>query len=399
MSQSLSPLAARLAVALDRERLLGRLRSLVRTPSENPPGDEAAVGALTLGYCEELGLDVVVHEAVPGRPNIVARWSLGDGPTVAFCSHIDVVPIGDRSLWTHDPLGAEVVGGRLHGRGSSDAKGCVAAALEAVAILKSVGARLSGTLELVLVSDEEAMGFKGAGYLLEEAIIGPDCAIVGEPTGLRVVRAQRGGCWMRLTARGRAAHGSEPSRGINAITRMAAVLLELEASLPDITHPALGAPTISTGTISGGAKVNVIPAECVAEVDRRTIPGETRASVLAGIEGAIERARRRYPDVDVSTEVVFFAEPFEVAADAPLVRTVAAATGEVLGRDAELMGFRGASDARFFAERGADAVLLGPGDISLAHTADESIDLVELEQGALSYAVSFARLLGERADG
>lgn len=386
-------MTADFATFADRDRLVDRLQQLVRTPSENPPGEEAAAAALTSAFCNELGLDVEAHEIEPGRPSVVARWRGGDGPTLCYCSHIDVVPAGDPALWERDPYSGAIEGGRMHGRGSSDAKGPVAAALEAVAILRAAGWTPNGTLELALVADEETMGFKGAGHLVEQKILAPDVAIVGEPTSLRVVRAQRGASWFRLTTRGVAGHGSAPERGVNAIKHMAEVLLHLEDTLPDVTHPLVGGPTINVGTIRGGEKVNIIPAACVAEIDRRTVPGETRESVVAGIEEAVERARRRFPDVDAHVDLAFFAESFEVPAEARVVTTAVDAISTTTGRAVDVIGFRGASDARFLFETGADVIVCGPGDITLAHTARESIDLAELEHGAVAYAKAFASLL------
>jgi acetylornithine deacetylase/succinyl-diaminopimelate desuccinylase family protein len=379
---------------VDRRRLTDRLARLVSIESENPPGREAEVAAATADYCRDLGLEVEVHELDRDRPSVVARWRGGPGPTVGYCSHLDVVPAGDRGAWGRDPYGAEIADGRMFGRGSSDAKGPMAAALEAIAVLRESGFEPSGTLELALVADEESGGFKGAAFLVEEKLIQPEVAIVGEPSALRIVRAQRGIAWSRITTKGVAAHGSAPERGVNAIVHMAAIVGALQEKLPDITHPVVGGPTIGVGTIHGGDKVNMIPALCVAEIDRRTIPGETEEQVLAQFEAAIEKARATHPDVDATPEIVSWGSPFELRADAPLVETLAVAVAEVTGRDAEQIGFRGTSDARFLAEAGADVVVFGPGEIELAHTARESIDLDQLETGALCYALAFARLLG-----
>ena len=378
---------------VERDRLVDRLQQLVRVPSENPPGEEAAVASLTSTLCKELGLDVTEHEAEPGRPSVVARWEGAAGPTLCYCSHIDVVPAGDPGLWTRDPYSGAIDDCRMHGRGSSDAKGPVAAALEAVAALKDAGWEPVGTLELALVADEETMGFKGAGYLVEQGVLAPDVAIVGEPTSLRVVRAQRGASWFRLMTKGVAGHGSAPERGVNAIKHMAEVVLHLEDTLPEVSHPLLGGPTISVGTIRGGEKVNIIPAACMTEIDRRTVPGETKESVIASVEEAVERARRRFPDIEASLELAFYAKPFEVAAGARVVTEMVAAIEAVSGAPVDVIGFRGASDARFLFETGADVIVCGPGDIALAHTARESIDLTELTLGAAAYARAFSALL------
>lgn len=383
-----------LATFLDSKRLVDRLRRLVQAPSENPPGEEAEAGRLAAEMCTELGLEVAVIEVVENRPNVIARWESSEGPTLGYCSHIDVVPAGNRALWEHDPFGADIAGGVMHGRGACDAKGPVAAALEAVAVLKGSGFEPAGALELELVADEETMGFKGAGHLVAEGICSPDIAIVGEPTSLRVVRAQRGACWMRLETLGLAGHGSAPERGRSAIMHMAEIVSHLEDTLPDVTHDVLGGPSINVGTIHGGEKVNIVPASCVIEIDRRSVPGESEESVLDSVRAAIGRAATRHPEIDADLEMSFFGQPFEIADDARVVTTMAAAVAEVTDKDAELAGFRGASDARFFADAGIEVIVCGPGDIKVAHTAREHLDLAELEQAALAYALAFARLLG-----
>ena len=296
-------------------------------------------------------------------------------------------------MWSKEPFGAEIEDGLLHGRGACDAKGPVTAALEAVQVLKESGFEPRGTLELELVADEETMGFEGAGYLVDQKIISPDVAIVGEPTSLRVVRAQRGACWLTLTTKGVAGHGSAPERGVSAIRHMAEIIRHLEEKLPDVSHPILGGPSINVGTIAGGAKVNIVPASCVIEVDRRSLPGESLEDVVESVQAAVDTARDRFPDLDANIDASFYAAPFEIDENSTLVRHCLDAVAEATGRDGELMGFRGASDARFLAEAGAEVVVWGPGDISLAHTAREHVELAEVATCAEAYARAFARLL------
>jgi acetylornithine deacetylase/succinyl-diaminopimelate desuccinylase family protein len=338
-------------------------------------------------------VDVAVHESEPGRPNVIARMGNGRGPNLTYCSHIDVVPVGNPALWERDPFSAHVADGVMHGRGSADAKGPCAAAIEAVALLLESGVELNGTLELALVSDEEAMGFKGAGWLVAEGIVRPDIAIVGEPTSLRLVRAQRGANWIRITTHGLAGHGSAPERGRNAIKYMSELVLQLEATVPDLSHEVLGGPSLNVGTISGGEKVNIIPAGCTIEVDRRSIPGETPEDLLGQMEEAIELAKQRFPELSATVELMFAGNPFEVDEDSEVVQKMSGAIEAVTGNPAELIGFRGASDARFMAEIGAQTVVFGPGDIATAHTAREHVRLDEVEACAAIYAGAFASLL------
>lgn len=378
---------------LDERRLTERLQLLVRARSENPPGDEAVAAQVAADMCESIGMDVRSVEIEPGRPSVIARMEFGDGPTLGYCSHIDVVPAGPESEWSVPPFDAVLSNGSLFGRGSSDAKGPVAAAIEATKLLVDARADLAGTLELEFVADEETMGFKGAGRLVADKTIHPDVAIVGEPTSLRIVSAQRGASWIRITTTGMAAHGSAPERGVSAIKHMSEIVRCLERTLPDVTHPVVGGPSLNVGTISGGSKVNMVPSSCTIEVDRRTIPGETKDDVLESVARAVDLARETYPDLDAAVELEFYAPPFEVNEDAALVGHVKSAVGDALGRPAELTGFRGASDARFFAEAGIDVLVCGPGDISVAHTVRESISLQELADGAVAYALAFAKVL------
>lgn len=380
---------------LDERRLVERLVALVRAESENPPGNEKQAAEITAAFCEDMGLSVEMHETEPGRPSVVARWVGEPGRTLTYCSHIDVVPAGDPGLWAHDPYSGHVEDGRLYGRGSGDAKGPCAAALEAVAILKATGFRPQGTLELAFVADEESGGFKGAAPLVEQGVLTPSVAIVGEPTSLRVVRAQRGIAWLKISTHGVAGHGSAPERGISAVRHMADLILRLEETLPDIEHPLLGRPTINVGTIAGGEKLNIIPASCVIEVDRRIVPGEDEASMLASIEDAIALTRRRFPEVDARVQVVSMGDPFEVPESSEVVQQAVAAIAAVTREVPEIVGFRGASDARFMADAGADVIVCGPGDIQLAHTAREYIEISELRSAAVAYGLMFAGLLGD----
>ena len=198
---------------------------------------------------------------------------------------------------------------------------------------------------------------------------------------------------MKIVTRGQAVHGSAPERGVSAIKHMAEIISHLEETLPDITHDVVGGPSINVGTIQGGTKVNIVPAYCIAEVDRRSIPGETEESVVASVQAAIDLAKKRYPDIDATIELPIYGKPFEVSPDSAVLKDVIAAVADATGAEGETVGFRGSSDARFFAEAGSDVVVCGPGDITVAHTAHEYIDLDQLVRGAVGYASAFARLL------
>ncbi len=240
MSQSVGDQAVDLATHLDRDRLTGRLQQMVRMGSENPPGLEKEVAELVASFCREVGLEVTCYEGEPDRPSVVARLERGEGrrlPTAhtSTSSRSETRGCGTGTLSAVTSRTAGCSGGAR-----PDAKGPVAAALEAVEILLATGTPLRGTLELAFVADEETMGFKGAGFLVKERILEPDVAIVGEPTSLRLVRAQRGANWFQIRTKGVAGHGSAPERGVSAIKHMAEIVLQLDALLPDVTHDLLG---------------------------------------------------------------------------------------------------------------------------------------------------------------
>jgi GNAT superfamily N-acetyltransferase len=175
----------------------------------------------------------------------------GAGPTLAWNGHLDTVPVGSLDTWSVDPFAGEVVDGKLIGRGACDMKGPIAAALAAAAALGRAGVELRGTLTFHLAADEEHAGIHGTKVLWEQGLLTQDATIVGEPSELALGLAERGGAWVTATAYGKAAHGSQPHRGVNAITSMAGFLLRLPEVLPQIEHPLCGRPTVNAALIEG----------------------------------------------------------------------------------------------------------------------------------------------------
>lgn len=267
--------AAAVAATVDPAEVLRYARALIAAPSENPGGTEDEAAAVATSILGAFGARTRTVRSDEGRPSVIGVLGDGARPTLAWNGHLDVVPAGARDNWTHGPWDGDVVDGRLIGRGSADMKGPVAAALAAGAAIVRAGIPLTGTLEFHLAADEELAGLHGTKVLWERGLLTPDAAIVGEPSDLQIGLAQRGGAWITLTAYGRAAHGSQPHRGVNAITTMARYLLRLPEVLPDITHPLAGSPSVNAALISGGTAPNVVPDRCVVDVDRRIVPGET----------------------------------------------------------------------------------------------------------------------------
>jgi succinyl-diaminopimelate desuccinylase len=383
------------AQAVDPDEVLSFARALIAAPSENPGGTEDAAAAVATDILTSLGARPHTIRSDAGRPSVLGALGDGSRPKLAWNGHLDVVPAGARDTWTHGPWDGDVADGALLGRGSADMKGPIAAALAAGSALVRAGVELRGTLEYHLAADEELAGIHGTRVLWERGLLDPDAAIVGEPSELQIGLAERGGAWVTLTAYGRAAHGSQPHLGVNAITSMARYLLRLPEVLSGIEHPLVGGPTVNAALISGGSAPNVVPDRCVVDVDRRIVPGETDPElVLAPFRALAERIAQEYPDIRIEAELREWTEAAEAAADTSLVRTARAAVAAETGRDPDLVGFTGITDARFYINQvGVPTIILGPGSLTVAHTANESVPVADLVSAARIYARIFTTFL------
>lgn len=382
--------------AIDPHELVRILTDLVRLPSQNPGNDEGAVASYVADYCEGLGLEVTTADALPGRPNVVARLH-GErpGPVLALNSHLDTVPASEG--WTDDPFGGVVRDGRVWGLGAGDAKGQIVAMLGALRALVETGTRLAGQVVFTAVADEE-MGSQGAREVVKGLRV--DYAVIGEPTRLKVGIAHRGSVRPRIVVHGKTAHSSMPRLGINAIFKMRKILEVLERyvdSLDAHRHPLIGPPSGTVTIIRGGHKESAVPDRCEIILDRRMVPGESQEVVIGHIEGLLRDTARRDPELRVGIEgyLPTSGPPSETPPDARLVGLAVEAVGEVTGMPGELYGAGFGCDMTHFRAIGAEAVILGPGDIDRAHRPDEYIGIDELASGARVYAALIRRLFGQ----
>lgn len=372
--------------------LTGLLKALVAIPSVNPdlvPGaaGEAAIGEYVADYCRALGLEVSRQEVAPGRANVLARLRApGATRTLLFDSHLDTQALdamGDRAL------SGDVVDGRLYGRGACDDKASLAAMLYMLRLLVARRERLNAdVLFLGSIGEEHLMNgiktFQASGVKV-------DAAIVGEPTDLKVVIAHKGFLRFTLTTHGNAAHTANPEQGDNAVYQMAEVVRFVRDVLAnrwaERSHPLLGSPTVTIGRIWGGVAVNVVPDTCVVEVDRRTLPTENPESILADVDAALAELRQAHPEVKVTREQPFAVDHgLDTPPDAQVVRAAADACQAVLGR-AEVVGVRYGTNASTLSGVGkVPTIVLGPGSILQAHTADEYVPLDEVAAAARIYA-------------
>jgi acetylornithine deacetylase len=361
-----------------RPDLTALLSELVALDSVNPslvPGGagETEIAAFIAGWARDAGLEAELLEETPGRPSVLVRApGTGGGRTLLLCGHTDTVNVEGMT----DPHVPRMDGDRLYGRGAYDMKAGVAAAL--IATRDAARMELAGDVVVAAVADEEH-----ASVGVQEALraVSADAAIVTEPTELEIVVAHRGFVWSEVEVTGRAAHGSRPHLGVDAIVKMGAVLTELGAlddALGAREHPLLGRGSVHASVIEGGVELSSYPAQCVVGLERRTLPGETPADVEGELAGLLDRCRSADAELEVEQRTLLVREPFEVGEGTELVGVVRAAAAEVLP---EAPGVGGASywaDAAFIAAAGVPTVMFGPGGEG-AHAIEEWVSLADTE--------------------
>jgi acetylornithine deacetylase len=395
------------------ERLVA---DLVAIDSVNPalvPGGagEEEVAAFVARWLADAGLEVEVVEAGPGRPSVVGTArGRGGGRTLMLNGHVDTVGVEGM----REPHVPHVRDGRLYGRGGYDMKAGVAACMLAAAA--AVDAGLAGDVIVTAVADEEHASV-GVQAVLER--FRADACVVAEPTGLEVVVAHKGFAWWEIEAIGRAAHGSRPDLGVDAIAALGPVLVgvsELGRSLAARPHELLGPGSVHASLISGGQELSSYPDRCVLGIERRTVPGETAEQLGAELELLVavgderaatpptgEAAAGAWPAAADATATAGLAElrgrttlvraPFEVDPAEPIVATLREQAAALLGREPRVQGHSAWMDAAFTSAAGIPTVVFGPSGAG-AHEVEEWVDLASVRDCAevlLATASAFCR--------
>ena len=366
------------------------LAAMVAIDSVNPSlvaggAGEREIAAYVADWARAAGLEVEVLEATPGRPSVVVRaLGMGGGRSLLLCGHLDTV--GSEGM---DDPGVRVEGDRLHGRGAYDMKAGVAAAL--IACREAAGLGLAGDVVVAAVADEEHASL-GVQEVLET--VRADAAIVTEPTELEIVVAHKGFVWAEIEVTGRAAHGSRPHLGVDAISKTGPILTALgalDAGLGARTHPLLGRGSVHASVIRGGEELSTYPARCVVGLERRTLPGETPPSIEAELTSLLERCGRADPELEAEVRTLLFRDPFEVPREAEIVATVRAAATEVLGTPPAIGGASYWADAAFIASAGIPTVMFGPAGEG-AHAAREWVSISSTEAVARTLVAVATRI-------
>jgi len=367
-------------------------RALVRLDSRNPslapdgPGESECV-AMLREVLDAWGFRTEVYDAAPGRPNLLARvGGAGGGATLMLSGHVDVVGVDGM---THAPFDGMEREGRLYGRGAADMKGGIGAMCAAA--WQAARETLTGEIVLAFTADEEYESV-GTRAMLERGVRA-SAAIVGEPTRLDVMPAHRGFVWIEIVVSGRAAHGSRWDLGVDAIRHAGLLLAELDRldaeELSTRTHPLLGRASLHASTIDGGIGMSTYPDRCVLRIERRTLPGETGEDAVAEVRRACASVHARRPEFAAEVSLLMAQGPSDVAADAKIVRALEEALSE-RGEDVRVSGMSAWTDAALLNAAGIPAICFGPGDISLAHAAEEYIPLPEIDR-ATSVLTTLAR--------
>jgi acetylornithine deacetylase len=391
------------------------LADLVRRPSVNPmgrdlSGPEYLEGRVTDYLVQRFtaaGLPWARQSVAPGRDNVVVRLeaTVPDAPVILWDAHQDTVPAEGMTIEPFTPL---VRDGRMYGRGACDVKGGMAAMLVALDHLRASPLPRRATVVFSATVNEE-FGFSGSralarlwgaaaaasGDAAARQLVGgrPAVAVVAEPTGLDLVVQHKGAVRWRIRVRGRACHSSFPEQGANAIYPTGRVILAIEALAAELLgrhpdHPC-GPPTLNLGTIRGGAGVNLVPDLAVLEVERRVLPGESpvaaRDEVIARIAAASGAAAVEHDPPFLESAGLADASADPVAAAWIEALTVAVRAG---GAAARRTAARYGTNASVFAEAGVPSVVFGPGSIAQAHTADEWIELAQVDAAAAALAAT-----------
>jgi len=380
---------------IDENETLSLVKKLVSVNSVNPCIEkgqgEIEVSKYIADYLAKIGLEVKTQQVVDGRFNVVATLKgSGKGRNLMFNGHTDTVGIRNMTI---DPLKPILESGKLHGRGACDMKGPIAAIMIAIKTLAESKLELKGNVSLSTVVGEEFDNV-GANKLVTDEQFGKltQALIVGEPTALQLAIKHKGFANVEIEVEGKAAHGSVPEKGIDAIEKAAKIVLEIEnlkkkmSSKKDLL---LGQPKIHSSTIEGGREWSVVPDRCVVRFEIRTIPGYATNQAVMDIRDLIRELSEKDPDMKAKVGLFLSGEPLNTSPEDPMIKGLKKAIGIVKGVEPQIIGLPFYTEAAIFAKAlGVPACIIGPGDIAQAHSADEFVRMSEVVEAASIYALA-----------
>jgi succinyl-diaminopimelate desuccinylase len=383
---------------INRGRLFDLLSELIAIDSQNPPGDERRIAQFVAAYLRKAGLKPELVELVPKRANVLCRIKGAAGKKgrtreLLVTPHLDTVPAG--KSWHHAPLRATKKGGRIYGLGATDCKGNLACCLESICSLCEDRARLGYDLLFCATADEESGSRAGLEPLIAKKVVKPDAAVVLDCEDFEIIVAQKGLLHAKLRLTGKRAHGAYPWQGVNAVEAAARIIAAVSRQKFSYRRNAwLHPPTVNTGTIRGGDKVNIVPDWCEAEFDFRFLPGMDHKTLVAGLKRQAARFSKSF-----EIEIEGVQQPYEIDRAHPLVRSFEKAMRS-RGVRPKVTGSEGATVISFFQAAGIPSVATGFGTTGCCHVADEYVEAENLWKGA-GVLEEFLKVFsfGEDADG
>ncbi len=369
----------------EKQEALELLRSMIKTNTVNPPGNEKELAVKLAALMNSEGIEAETVEVLPGRDNLIVRMAgENHGKLLAATGHLDTVPPGGIP-WEHDPFAADVVDGKLYGRGTSDMKSGDAAFLYAMIKLKREGIVPKQDVIFIGTVSEENGSLGAKAFVEAGGMKNVDALLVCEPSSNELDIAHKGAVWVKVKFYGKTAHGSMPDLGVNAVSRAAKFVAAIDAQSFDVKpDDILDMPSCSVNICQGGVATNVVPDYCEVNIDFRTIPGQTAEDIKAYLNKALDSAAK--DDKDFKAEI-------EILSDLAAVRcpegaSILDALDKAAGRKHIRRGVRFYTDAstlvRDYPEK--QVVIYGPGISEMAHQPNEYCEVEQFERFVETYA-------------
>ena len=357
------------------------LKQLINAESTLEKGELSSAEVLSDEF-KKSGIDCRIETWDQTRANIIAQVnSVGSKGSLLFACHLDVVGPGE-AKWERPAFEATESGGKIYGRGSVDMKGGIAAAATAIRQVVDSGTKLQGDIVFAAVAGEETDSC-GAKRFINDHDRRTEFAgvVIPEPTDFSVITAHRGMLWLDITTKGKAAHGSTPQLGVNAINSMRRVLDELDNyEIPTEPHKLLGKCSMSVNTIAGGKTLNVVPDKCNIGVDIRTLPEQNDQDIISDLETIFTKLKSENPQFEAEIGVVRQVRPLETDCGCDFVKNFCSAV-EI--NETVAVGFT--TDGPYFASLDTPVVIFGPGKPQLCHKPDEYIEITDIEKAVEHY--------------
>lgn len=355
-------------------------QQLVRINSTNPGEFEYKLADFIVYWLSKTGAEITRNQVKDGRCNIVARLKgKVSSPALVYICHMDTVPVGDG--WDHEPLAAEIIDGKMYGRGTCDMKSGLASGMIAFRNIAAMGRELERDFVFIASMDEEDI-MLGADQLVKDGIVtAADYILDAEPTNGAIKVAHKGKTWFRLDAKGVACHASTPEKGSDAVAAMSEVICAINRRLSELpVHEELGPCAATFGIIKGGLNLNIVPGDCYCTIDMRLTPPTTNEQSIKLVEDAISEGCAKVAGTSCEYTVLAQRPAVEKDDNSYLLKMLKAATAEVTGEEAPVDFFPGYTDTAVIAATtgNRNCMSYGPGDLFYAHKPNEFVEVDDI---------------------